>query len=120
MSARGVGTMIMMMVGGGLSGLIDPRMLMGVGVVCLAGAMWDMTQWTPDVSVWRLSVVTMIQGAGIAFVFSPLQVVGFATLDTELRTDAAALFSLSRNIGSAIAITAPPGLRPSNVQTLHA
>ena len=62
-------------VAGRLSGLVDPRMLMGVGVVCLAGAMWDMTQWTPDVSVWRLSVVTMIQGAGIAFVFSPLQVV---------------------------------------------
>jgi DHA2 family multidrug resistance protein len=82
--------------------------------------MWDMTQWTPDVSVWRLSVVTMIQGAGIAFVFSPLQVVGFATLDPELRTDAAALFSLSRNIGSAIGITATSVLLASNVQTLHA
>jgi len=44
-------------------------------------------------------------GAGIAFVFSPLQVVGFATLDPKLRTDAAALFSLSRNIGSAIGIS---------------
>jgi DHA2 family multidrug resistance protein len=120
MTPRGVGTMIMMMVAGRLSGIIDPRKLMGVGVLCLAGAMWDMTQWTPDVSVWRLSVVTMIQGAGIALVFSPLQVVGFATLDPKLRTDAAALFSLSRNIGSAIGITATSVILSSSVQTLHA
>ncbi len=119
MTPRGVGTMIMMMVAGRLSGLVDPRMLMGVGVVCLAGAMWDMTQWIPDVSVWRLSVVTMIQGAGIAFVFSPLQVVGFATLDPKLRTDAAALFSLSRNIGSAIGITTTSVILARSVQVLH-
>jgi DHA2 family multidrug resistance protein len=93
---------------------------MGVGILCLAGAMWDMTQWTPDVSVTRLTIVTMIQGVGISFVFIPLQVVGFATLDPKLRTDAAALFSLSRNIGSALGVTATSALLAHSVQTLHA
>jgi DHA2 family multidrug resistance protein len=93
---------------------------MGVGVLCLAGAMWDMTQWTPDVSALRLTIVTMIQGVGISFVFIPLQVVGFATLDPALRTDAAALFSLSRNIGSALGVTATSVILASSVQTLHA
>ncbi|HEY4263957.1 MAG TPA: DHA2 family efflux MFS transporter permease subunit [Micropepsaceae bacterium] len=120
MTPRGIGTMVMMMVAGRLSSMIDPRFLIGVGVVFLAGAMWDMTLWTPDVSVWRLSVITMIQGAGIAFVFSPLQVVAFSSLAPNLRTDAAAILSLSRNVGSAIGITATSVLLASNVQTLHA
>jgi DHA2 family multidrug resistance protein len=120
MSPRGIGAMVVMILAGRLTRVVDPRLLMGVGILCLAGAMWDMTQWTPDVSVTRLTIVTMIQGVGISFVFIPLQVVGFATLDPKLRTDAAALFSLSRNIGSALGVTATSALLAHSVQTLHA
>ena len=120
MTPRGIGAMVVMILAGRLTRVIDPRLLMGVGVLCLAGAMWDMTQWTPDVSALRLTIVTMIQGVGISFVFIPLQVVGFATLDPALRTDAAALFSLSRNIGSALGVTATSVILASSVQTLHA
>jgi MFS transporter, DHA2 family, multidrug resistance protein len=120
MSPRGIGAMVVMILAGRLTRVVDPRLLMGIGILCLAGAMWDMTRWTPDVSVMRLTIVTMIQGVGISFVFIPLQVVGFATLDPKLRTDAAALFSLSRNIGSALGVTATSALLAHSVQTLHA
>ena len=120
MTPRGIGAMVVMIIAGRLTQLVDPRLLMGVGILCIAGAMWDMTQWTPDVSLWRLSIVTMIQGVGISFVFIPLQVVGFATLAPSLRTDAAALFSLSRNVGSAIGVSATSLLLASSMQTLHA
>ncbi|HXJ01038.1 MAG TPA: DHA2 family efflux MFS transporter permease subunit [Micropepsaceae bacterium] len=119
MTPRGIGAMVVMILAGKLTRVIDPRVLMGVGVLCLAGAMWEMTRWTPDVSVARLAIVTMIQGVGISFVFVPLQVVGFATLDPKLRTDAAALFSLSRNIGSALGVTATSVILTSSVQILH-
>jgi DHA2 family multidrug resistance protein len=49
-----------------------------------------------------------------------LQVVGFATLDPKLRTDAAGLFSLSRNIGSAFGVSATSVVLVSSMQTLHA
>jgi len=62
----------------------------------------------------------MIQGVGISFVFIPLQVVGFATLPASLRTDAAALYSLSRNIGSAIGVSATSTLLASSFQQIHA
>jgi DHA2 family multidrug resistance protein len=120
MTPRGIGAMLVMIIAGRLTRFVDPRLLMGIGVVCIAWAMWDMTQWTPDVSLWRLSIVTLIQGAGISFVFIPLQVVGFATLDPNLRTDAAALFSLSRNLGSAIGVSATSALLASSSQILHA
>jgi DHA2 family multidrug resistance protein len=119
MSPRGIGAMVVMILAGRLTRVVDPRLLMALGILCLAGAMWDMTRWTPDISVMRLTIVTMIQGVGISFVFIPLQVVGFATLDPKLRTDAAALFSLSRNIGSALGVTATSALLAHSVQVLH-
>ena len=120
MTPRGIGTMLVMMIAGRLTRIVDPRLLMGVGVICIAGAMWDMTQWTPEIGLMRLAVVSMIQGAGISFVFIPLQVVGFATLAPSLRTDAAALYSLSRNIGSAIGVSATATLLSSSFQRIHA
>ena len=120
MTPRGIGAMLVMMIAGRLTRVMDPRVLMGVGVIAIAGAMWDMTHWTPEVSLMRLSVVTMIQGVGISFVFIPLQVVGFATLPANLRTDAAALYSLSRNIGSAIGVSATSTLLAASVQQIHA
>ena len=119
MTPRGIGTMLVMMIAGRLTRVIDPRLLMGVGVICIAWAMWDMTQWTPDIGLFRLAVVSLIQGAGIALVFIPLQVVGFATLPASLRTDAAALYSLSRNIGSAIGVSATSTLLASSFQQVH-
>ena len=120
MTPRGIGAMLVMMIAGRLTRIIDPRMLMGAGVLLIAGSMWDMTHWTPDVNLWRLTITTMVQGAGISFVFIPLQVVGFATLPPSVRTDAAALYSLSRNIGSAIGVSVTSALLTSNVQILHA
>jgi len=119
MTPRGIGAMLVMIIAGRLTRFVDPRILMGIGIVCIAWAMWDMTQWTPDVSVLRLSIVTMIQGVGISFVFIPLQVIGFATLAPELRTDAAALYSLTRNIGSAIGVSATSAVLAWSVQVLH-
>jgi DHA2 family multidrug resistance protein len=120
MTPRGIGAMFVMILASRLTRFIDPRVLMGVGVMLIAGSMWDMTRWTPDIGVGRLALVTAIQGAGISFVFIPLQVVGFATLKPELRTDAAALYSLSRNIGSAIGVSVSSAVLASSVQTLHA
>jgi MFS transporter, DHA2 family, multidrug resistance protein len=119
MAPRGVGAMLVMIIAGRLTRYVDPRILMGIGTLCIAWAMWDMTEWTPDVSVLRLSIVTMIQGVGISFVFIPLQVIGFATLAPELRTDAAALYSLTRNIGSAIGVSATSAVLAWSVQVLH-
>jgi DHA2 family multidrug resistance protein len=120
MAPRGIGAMLVMIVAARLTGFIDPRLLMGVGVLLIAGAMYDMAYWTPEIGMWRLSIVTMIQGAGISLIFIPLQVVGFATLDPALRTDAAALYSLSRNIGSAIGVSVTSAMLASGIQTLHA
>src|SRR5271165_774389 len=120
MAPRGIGTLAAMMVGGRYANRVDPRLLMGAGIVMLCWSMWVMTGWTPDVSEGVVALVIVIQGAGLGLVFVPLQVVAFATLAGGLRTDGASLFSLFRNIGAAVGVSVTSGLLAHNAQALHA
>ena len=120
MAPRGMGTMCAMMIGGRLAGKVDPRKLMGFGITLLIGSIWEMTSWTPDVAQSRIVGTIIVQGAGLGFLFIPLQVIAFATLPAQYRTDGASLFSLSRNIGAAIGVSVTSFMLAHNTQALHA
>ncbi len=120
MAPRGIGTMTAMMVGGRLAGKVDPRLLMALGIILLVGSIWQMTSWTPDVSQSRIVGTIMIQGVGLGFLFIPLQVLAFATLPAQYRTDGASVFSLSRNIGAAVGVSVTSFMLAHNTQQLHA
>jgi MFS transporter, DHA2 family, multidrug resistance protein len=119
MAPRGIGTMMAMMSGGRLVGRLDPRKVMAVGILMLAWSTWEMTSWTPDISQATIVATIMVQGAGIGFAFLPLQVLAFATLSPQYRTDGASLFSLLRNIGAAVGVSATSALLVHNSQVLH-
>jgi MFS transporter, DHA2 family, multidrug resistance protein len=119
MAPRGFGTMAAMLIAGRLSNRLDPRILMALGIVILSWSLYRMTDWTPDVSQTTMVVNTVLQGAGLGFVFIPLQVIAFATLDPALRTEGTALLSLLRNMGSAIGISITGAMVTRNEQIEH-
>jgi MFS transporter, DHA2 family, multidrug resistance protein len=119
MAPRGIGTMMAMMSGGRLVGRLDPRKVMAVGILMLAWSTWEMTSWSPDISQGTVVATIMVQGAGLGFAFLPLQVLAFATLSPQYRTDGASLFSLLRNIGAAVGVSATSALLVHNSQVLH-
>jgi DHA2 family multidrug resistance protein len=119
MAPRGLGTMAAMLIAGRLSNKVDPRLLMAFGIVVLSWSLHRMTDWTPDVSETTMVVNTVLQGAGLGFVFIPLQVIAFATLDPALRTEGTALLSLLRNVGSAIGISVTGAMVTRNEQVEH-
>src|SRR5258707_11404428 len=102
MGPRGLGTMVCMFLVGRIIGRIDTRVLLMIGLLLTAWAMYDMTGWNPNVSQWTIAVTGFIQGAGLGFLFVPLTTVTFATLAPEQRADATGLYNLSRNVGSSI------------------
>jgi MFS transporter, DHA2 family, multidrug resistance protein len=120
LAPRGVGTMAAMLLAGQLAARVDPRRLMLLGILLLTWTLWDMTRWTPDVPARWLLVNTTAQGFALGFVFIPLTLVSFATLEPALRTDGTALLSLVRNIGSALCIAAMTALLVRNTQVVHA
>jgi DHA2 family multidrug resistance protein len=119
MAPRGLGTMVAMLIAGRLLNRLDGRLIMLAGIVTMAYSFWEMTKWTPDVGPYSLASVTILQGFGMGFVFIPLQVFAFATLPVELRTDGTALFSLVRNVGSAIGVSASFFMLTQNTQIVH-
>jgi MFS transporter, DHA2 family, multidrug resistance protein len=119
MAPRGIGTMTAMLTGGRLATKMDPRKVMAGGILMLAWSMWEMTTWTPDIAQWTIVATIMVQGAGLGFVFLPLQVLAFATLPPQYRTDGASLFSLFRNIGAAVGVSVTSSMLTHNTQVLH-
>jgi DHA2 family multidrug resistance protein len=119
MAPRGLGTMVAMFVAGKLASRYDPRYLLVLGTIFLAFSLWQQTGWTPDVSVWSITVTGVIQGFGLGFLFIPLNVVAFSTLPIQYRTEGTAILSLVRNIGSAIGVSISSVLLVQSTQIVH-
>jgi DHA2 family multidrug resistance protein len=117
---RGAGTMAGVMLAGRLTNRVDLRLMMFVGLLLIAASLWQMTGWTPDVSVWSLSIISAVQGFGLGLLFTALGVIAFYTLPVEFRTDGTALFSLVRNVGASIGISVTSVLLTQNIQIMHA
>jgi DHA2 family multidrug resistance protein len=117
---RGLGTMAAFMVVGRLTGRIDTRLLLAVGLGLTVWAFYVMTGWTPDVSQTAIVVVGVVQGIGLGFLFLPLSVVALATLAPEARAEGAGFFTLARNIGSSVGISVANALLTRNTQVNHA
>jgi DHA2 family multidrug resistance protein len=120
MAPRGAGTMGAMLIAGRLSNRFDPRAIMLFGYGLLALSLWMQMGWTPADSVPYMAETILIQGAGLGFVFIPLQVVAFYTVKAELRTQGTSLLSLVRNVGSAIGISLTSALLDRQTNVEHA
>ena len=119
LAPRGIGTMIAMMISGRLSNKVDSRWIMAFGVVLLSWSMIRLSDWTPAVNEWTLIYNTMIQGAGVGFIFVPLNVVAFATLAPDLRYEGTSFLTLVRSIGMSMGISIFQALITQNTQVEH-
>jgi MFS transporter, DHA2 family, multidrug resistance protein len=105
LGARGVGTFVAMFLVGRLSGKVDSRLLIFIGLTLATASLWQMVGWNLDVSGRTIAINAVMQGLGLGFVFVPLNTIAFASLSGELRTEGAALWTLIRNIGSSVGIS---------------
>jgi MFS transporter, DHA2 family, multidrug resistance protein len=117
---RGVGIMGAMFVAGQLMKRgVDPRFMVGFGLLIAAWSLWDMTGWTIEMSSAPFIITGFVQGIGLGLIFIPLNIMAFGTLDAKYRTEAASIMNLSRNIGGSVGISIVTALLARNVQTSH-
>ncbi|MDQ7018467.1 MAG: DHA2 family efflux MFS transporter permease subunit [Robiginitomaculum sp.] len=120
LAPRGLGMMLGMMIMGRLAERFDPRFLIAGGMMMIVISLYSMSQFTLEVSQKDIIWTGFAQGLGLGSVFVPMGVITFATLDEKYRTEATALFSLVRNIGSSIGVSISFALLARNIQINHA
>jgi DHA2 family multidrug resistance protein len=120
LAPRGIGTMVGMMLVGRLLGRIDARWPIVAGMLMTAVSLYFMTGFGVEVSRFDVVWIGLLQGLGLGLVFVPISSVAYATLPPAQRTEAASLFSLVRNIGSSIGISAVMTMLARGAQVSHA
>ncbi len=120
MAPRGFGTMCAMLLAGRVIGArVDQRKMVAVGLCLLSLAMYNMSNWTPDVPQGELIANLILQGFSVGIIFNPMQVLAFTTMDAKLRGSATPMMSLFRNMGSAIGVSITQATLEHNTQVSH-
>jgi len=116
---RGIGLFAAMVIGGRITGRIDPRAPIAFGLLCLAFSSWEMSNWTADVGVWPLVWTNFMQGIGGGIVLVPIQVIAFPALEPHRRTEATAVYNLVRSIGASIGVSGALALFVRTSSVMH-
>jgi MFS transporter, DHA2 family, multidrug resistance protein len=98
---------------------VDNRLLMGVGLFLSASSLVMMSRMSLQMDEHLVMLSGFVQGTGTGLVFVPLSTMAFATLDQKFRAEGTAMFTLIRNIGSSIGISALQVVAIRNTEIVH-
>jgi MFS transporter, DHA2 family, multidrug resistance protein len=104
LSPGGFAVMFMMPVVGALSGRIDARLLITVGLIGTAIAMFHMSGFDLSVDYSTLGWARVYQSLGLGLLFIPINTAVFQGVPTDKNANASAIINMMRNIGGSIGI----------------
>jgi DHA2 family multidrug resistance protein len=116
---RGLGSFAAMFLVGQLVNRLDVRLILLVGLSLSAFAVWQMTRFTIVMGTMPIVISGVMQGLGTGLLFVPLSTLAFASIAPALRTEAAGLYTLIRNIGSSAGISIMTTLLSRNMAKIH-
>jgi DHA2 family multidrug resistance protein len=98
---RAVFMTLMILVVGQLIGKVDHRILLASGWVLMAAGLSLLSAVNLENAFTMMIVGSTVQAVGAGLLFTPLSTLAFSTLAPEMRTDAAGIYSLLRQLGFA-------------------
>jgi DHA2 family multidrug resistance protein len=102
---RSFGVLAGMLLSAKLNNHMDGRILIFAGNALLALALWWMTGFSLDMDSRPIILTGFVQGIGMGLGWMPMNMLAFATLEPRLRTSAASIISLVRNLGGSLGIS---------------
>ncbi len=101
---RGVATGTAMFVVGRLVRRVDPRVLIGCGVLLLAAGQYQMSHFNLDLGWWQIVRPSLLQGTGLGFIFTLLSTTALARIPRDQLGNAASIYNVMRNMGASFGI----------------
>jgi MFS transporter, DHA2 family, multidrug resistance protein len=84
--------------------MVDPRALIALGVGIFVVAMWRLGHLTTDAGEPDVRLALIVRGAGLGFLFTPINNVAYASLKPSEAQQAAGLINLARQLGGSFGI----------------
>jgi DHA2 family multidrug resistance protein len=84
--------------------LVDPRILIAIGVAIFVVSMWDLGHLTTSAGEPDVRLALIVRGAGLGFLFTPINNVAYASLKPSEAQQAAGLINLARQLGGSFGI----------------
>ncbi len=104
MLPRGLGSFLAMPLVGLLMSKIEPRRLLGSGIIIASLSFWKFSHLSLDAGYWDFFIPLIVQGAAMGLLFVPLTTITNDPIPKEEIGNATSLFNLMRNIGASIGI----------------
>ena len=108
---------ILIPIAGKLLSFIPFKFIIAVGGLTLSAALIYSTDLVPDIDFFHLSLLRSAQTAALALLFVPISTAAYSTLPKELNGDAAALFSMARNVFGGVGISISTALVTEHQQS---
>ncbi|HEX3919487.1 MAG TPA: DHA2 family efflux MFS transporter permease subunit [Caulobacteraceae bacterium] len=105
LTVGGLATVVVMPLGGFLSGKVDPRILLGLGLLIQVFAVWNMSHLDAQISFWDASQARLFSAVGLPFLFVTVTSLAYVGLKPEQNNQASGLMNVARNLGGTIGIS---------------
>ncbi len=106
LAPRAFGTVFSLLLVGQLARYgVNTRTFIGPAFVLTALALWQMSHWNSQISMWQVTGPVILQGIGTGLVFPQLSAISLASVKRERMGYASSLFNMMRNTGAAIGIS---------------
>ena len=116
MLPRGLGSFLFMPIVGILMGKIEPRKLLGTGLVIAAYSIYALSRLNLNAGYWDIFWPQLLQGASMGLLFVPLTTITNDPIPKEEMGNATSLFNLMRNIGASVGIASVTTLTSRHMQ----
>lgn len=95
---------------------VQVRYVIATGFAVMAGALLYSSRLVPDVDFTTLVTMRCAQSAALGFLFVPISVIAYTSLPKEQNADAAALYTMFRNVAGSIGISLSTALVTERTQ----
>jgi len=100
--------------------LVPTRYLIATGFTVIGCALLYSSRLVPEIEFYQLALMRAAQTAGLAFLFVPISSIAYSTMPREMNGDAAAMYTMFRNVVGSVGISTSTALIQQRTQVRQA